>query len=115
MYVSSEKTEKLPQHLEACHKDEEAVIQYLQYRDKEKKTLMLTNMRNTGNHVHNVDVLGKKKGTLIVCHGHLEKIPETLKIMCLVQNVLGISSGLFCISMIVQSVLSCPERRESKR
>ena len=29
---------------------------------------MLTNMRNNGNHLHNVDVLRKKKGTLIVCH-----------------------------------------------
>ena len=58
---------------------------------------------------------GKRKAHWLFATGHLKKIPETLKTMCLVQNVLGISRGLFCISMVVQSVLSCPEKREPKR
>ena len=40
---------------------------------------MLTNMRNTGNHLHNVDVLRKKKGTLIVCHRPSEEDSRNLE------------------------------------
>ena len=40
---------------------------------------MLTNMRNTGNHLHNVDVLRKKKGTVIVCHRPSEEDSRNLE------------------------------------
>ena len=40
---------------------------------------MLTNMRNNGNHLHNVDVLRKKKGTVIVCHQPSEEDSRNLE------------------------------------
>ena len=57
---------KLPDHLVARHGDEEEVTMYMEEKDTSKKTKRYIKLRNLGNHLHNLNVLRKREGHLIV-------------------------------------------------
>ena len=65
MYCNKEQ-KKLPRHLVTCHKNEDLVKKYEMASGEKNK--LLTKIRNIGNHLHNVSVLEKGTGTLIVVH-----------------------------------------------
>ena len=57
---------KLPDHLIAKHEDEEDVISYKAEEDPREKNKKYIKIRNLGNHLHNIRVLKKRDGHLIV-------------------------------------------------
>lgn len=57
---------KLPDHLKAKHDEEEEVIRYMEEKDPSEQEKIYIKIRNLGNHLHNVRVLRKREGHLIV-------------------------------------------------
>ena len=57
---------KLPDHLIAKHEDGEDVISYMAEEDPREKNKKYIKIRNLGNHPHNIRVLKKRDGHLIV-------------------------------------------------
>ncbi|XP_072182362.1 uncharacterized protein [Diadema setosum] len=57
---------KLPRHLVKVHYNEAAVIDFVHEKDQTTKEAKLAKLRNLGNHRHNMDVLQKGKGSLMV-------------------------------------------------
>ena len=59
---------KLPRHLTTGHSTEKEVIEYMEEKDHLIKSNILIKIRNLGNHMHNIQVLQKNEGNLIVVH-----------------------------------------------
>lgn len=65
--VCSKPQKKLPVHLQQ-HASEPEVEEYLNEKSPSKKNIILTKLRNRGNHNHNCDVVKEGKGELIVVY-----------------------------------------------
>ena len=59
---------KLARHLRLKHRHKEKVYDLVNETDKEKRNVLLLTLRNLGNHKHNMAVLEKKEGEIIVIH-----------------------------------------------
>ena len=68
---------KIARHLQTMHKNEQEVEDYVAEEDKTKKSEMLSKLRNIGNHLHNVEVIRKQEGELVVKYQPDEDVPYT--------------------------------------
>lgn len=59
---------KLPRHMYSKHPEERDVAHHMAATDQQTRTLLMTKMRNLGNHLHNKKVLADKKGELFVVY-----------------------------------------------
>jgi hypothetical protein len=81
--------QKIVRHFERKHKDELEVKKFLSMpKQSEQRKAITTKLRNLGNHNHNVSVLKKKEGSLIVAR-RLGGEAKSLDDVALCKNCLG--------------------------
>ena len=59
---------KLVRHLRLVHKTEEEVLELMNENDKRRKNLIISKLRNMGNHQHNRSVIESGKGEFLVTY-----------------------------------------------
>ena len=74
---------KIARHLQTMHKNEQEVEDYVAEEDKTKKSEMLSKLRNIWNHLHNVEVIRKQEGELVVKYRPDEDAPYTDFMPCI--------------------------------
>ncbi|KAL8574806.1 hypothetical protein ACOMHN_031913 [Nucella lapillus] len=57
---------RLPRHLETVHRDEKSMVPYLNAKGSSEKRKEMAKLRNAGDHQHNIDVLKKEEGHVVV-------------------------------------------------
>ncbi|XP_030829920.1 uncharacterized protein LOC115919806 isoform X2 [Strongylocentrotus purpuratus] len=78
-----EPQKKLPRHLQTPkHRNEPQVQKWLSSEDQKDKVRQLTLMRNYGNYLHNISVLKKGVGELIVVHRPADKSDPSDYVPC---------------------------------
>jgi len=79
---------KLVRNLRLVHKNEEEVVELMNDNDKRRKNLIISKLRNMGNHQHNRSVIESGKGEFLVTYRPKEEGADYSSF-----------SSLYCVSL----------------